>query len=113
MLGGLIKQAPVRNQQSHLRLRVKRGQSLRLVACRYLLLMRCEGGEDFSLLPRRHFGEVKAAPQLGRYLVEFFWRDLEATMCLFKAQMSFPRLCWREFERPARDFTDPFLCLSL
>jgi len=32
--------------------------------------MRCEGGEDFSLLTRRHFGEVKAAPQLGRYLVE-------------------------------------------
>ena len=60
-------------------------QSLSVVASRYLVLMRCEGGEDFSLLTRRHFGEVKAAPQLGRHLVEFFWRDLEGTMRLHKA----------------------------
>ena len=26
--------------------------------------MRCEGGEDFPLLTRGHFGEVKAAPRL-------------------------------------------------
>lgn len=69
--------------------------------------MRCEGGEDFALLTRRHFGEVKAAPQLGRHLVEFFWRNLEGTMRLLKAQMSFTRLCWREFERPACDLADP------
>ena len=63
--------------------------------------MRCEGGQDFSLLKCRHFGEVKAAPQLGCYLVELFWRDLEITMRLLKTQMSFTWLCWREFERPA------------
>jgi hypothetical protein len=28
-------------------------------------------------------------------------------MRLLKAQMSFTRLCWREFERPACDFADP------
>jgi hypothetical protein len=33
--------------------------------------MRCEDGEDLSFFTRRHFGEVKAAPQLGRHLVEF------------------------------------------
>jgi len=58
--------------------------------------MRCEGGEDFSLFTRRHFAKVKGAPELGRHLVKFFWRDLEVTMRLLKAQMSFTRLCWRE-----------------
>ena len=66
-----------------------------------------EGGEDFSLLTRRHFGEVKAAPQLGRHLVEFCRRDLELKMRALKAQMSFTRLCWREFEGPARNLADP------
>ena len=28
-------------------------------------------------------------------------------MRLLKAQMSLTRLCWREFERPARDLADP------
>ena len=28
-------------------------------------------------------------------------------MCLLKAQMSFTRLCWREFERSTRDLADP------
>src|SRR4029450_7255541 len=73
----------------------------------YLLFMRREGDEDFSLLALRDFGKVKAAPQLGRYLVEFFWRDLEVTMRLLKAQMRFTRLGRAEFERPARDLADP------
>src|SRR4029450_10492771 len=76
-------------------------------ASRYLLFMRREGGEDFSLLALRDFGKVKAAPQLGRYLVEFFWRDLEVTMRLLQAQMSFTRLGCREFEPPAGDLADP------
>ena len=69
--------------------------------------MRCEGGEDFSLLLFRDFREVKAAPQLCRHLVEFFWRDLEVTMRFLKAQMNFTRLGCREFERPACDLADP------
>ncbi len=36
--------------------------------------MRCEGGEDFSLLTHRHFAKVKGAPELGRHLIELFWR---------------------------------------
>ena len=56
--------------------------------------MRCEGGEDFSLLTLRHFGEVKAASQLGCNLVEFFWRDMEVTMRLLKTQFSLSRFCW-------------------
>ena len=51
--------------------------------------MRCEGGEDFSLFTRRHFGKVQTTPQLGRDLVEFLWRNLEVTMRLLKAHMSF------------------------
>src|ERR1044072_1763800 len=31
---------------------------------------------------------------------------MQVTMRLLKAQMSFTRLCWREFERPARDLAD-------
>src|SRR4029434_247357 len=69
--------------------------------------MRGESGEDFSLLTRRHFGEVETAPQFGRHLVKFLWRDLEITMRLLKAQMSFARLCRREFERPSRDLAYP------
>ena len=69
--------------------------------------MRCEGGEDFSFLTRRHFGEVKAASQLGGDLVKFRWRDPEVTMRLLKSQMSFTRFCCRKFERAARDFADP------
>ena len=34
------------------------------------------------------FGEVEAVPQLGRDLVEFFWRDFEVTMRLLKAQFA-------------------------
>ena len=81
--------------------------SLHFVTSRYFFLMRRESGEDFSLLARRHFGEVKAAPQLGRYLVEFCWRDFEIAMRVLKAQMSFTWLRCREFERPAGDFADP------
>lgn len=69
--------------------------------------MRREGGEDFSLLALGDFGEVKAAPQLGRHFVEFFWRDLEVAMRLLKAQMSFTRLGCREFERSAGYLADP------
>src|SRR4030095_10756519 len=80
--------------------------SLRHVASRYLL-MRCEGCKDFPLLARRYFEEVKGAPKLGRYLVEFFWRDLEVAVRLLETQFSLSRLCWREFERAARDLADP------
>src|SRR6185503_3566857 len=82
-------------------------RSLRLVAGRYLFFVRCEGGEDFTLLTRRHFGEVKAAPQFGRYLVEFFRRDPELAMRVLKAQMGFAPFCRREFEGPSRNLADP------
>ena len=41
------------------------------IASRYLVLVSCEGGEDFFLLAPRHFDEVKGAPKLSRDLVEF------------------------------------------
>ncbi len=69
--------------------------------------MRCEGREDFSFLSRRNFSEVEAARQLGSQLVEFLWRDLEVTMLFLKTRVSFTRLGWREFKRPARDLADP------
>src|ERR1700674_5489440 len=77
------------------------------VASRYLVLVRCESAEDFSLLARRHFEEVKGARKLCRDGVEFFRRDLEITMRLFKTHLSFPWLCGCVVERPARDCTDP------
>ncbi len=81
--------------------------SLPLVASRYLALMGCEGGEDFSLLASRHFGPVKGAPEHGRDLVKFRRRDFEVTMRILKAQWSASRFCWREFGWPARDLADP------
>lgn len=72
-----------------------------------LLLMRGERGEDLSLLALRYFGEVTAASQLGRHLVEFFWRNLEVTMRRLQAQMCFARLGCRLFEPTARDLADP------
>ena len=39
-------------------------------ASRDLVLVSCEGGEDFFLLAPRHFDEVKRAPKLGRDFIE-------------------------------------------
>src|ERR1700730_1767032 len=77
------------------------------VASRYLVLVRCESAEDFSLLARRHFKEVKGAPKLCRDGVELFRSDLEITMRLLETYLSFPRLCGRVVKRPARDCADP------
>ena len=65
------------------------GKSLRFVACRYLILVCCEGGENLFFLLPRHFDEVQGAPKFGGDLVEFFGRDLETTMGLFKTQGRF------------------------
>ncbi len=56
--------------------------------------MRCEGSKDFSLLTRRHFGEVKDAPELRGDLVEFLWRDFEITMRLLQFLTSFGLVSW-------------------
>ena len=47
--------------------------SRRHITRRYLVLVSCESGEDFSLLARRDFDEVKSASKFSRDLVEFVW----------------------------------------
>ena len=69
--------------------------------------MRCEGGEDFSLLTRRHFGKVQTTPQLGCHLVELFRRNLEVTMRLLKAKRRLAGFGGVEFEWPTRYVGDP------
>ena len=56
-----FQDGPQRGDSSITRTRLP-GKSLRLVASRYLVLMRCKCGENFCLLRGRHFREIKRAP---------------------------------------------------
>ena len=69
--------------------------------------MRCECGENFALLVRRHFGQIQATSKLSSDFVELRRRDLETAVRLFKTQMRLARLGGRELERPAGDTANP------
>jgi hypothetical protein len=49
----------------------------------HLALVCPEGSQKLLLLLLGHADEVKGAPKLGRYLVEFLGSDSELAMCFF------------------------------